>query len=94
MDPNLVNSPRKHIKEVKVVFTNPSNTFSIAIIVYDNVNRVGIRWNGEKDEKGYPQTFGRPTWFLLPKAVALAYAEKINNEQLKFTINQAIDDEM
>ena len=93
MNPNLVNSPKKHISNVKVIFINQSKTFAIASLDYDGIKRIGIRWNGEEGEKGYPQAYGYPTWFLLPKAVALAYADKLGNAELMFSVQQSSDEE-
>lgn len=91
MEPEKVISPKKHVKDVRVIFTNPDKTFSIALLEYDEVKRVGIRWNGGENEKGYPQSCGHPTWFLLPKAVALAYAEKIGDTEFKMQVGNASD---
>ena len=90
MDPEKVVSPRKHLNSVKVIYKNES--FSIALLNYDGVNRIGIRWNGGENEKGYPQSCGYPTWFLLPKAIALAYAEQSGDVAFKISVDQAKDD--
>src|SRR5215211_5616159 len=29
--------------------------------------RIGMRWNGQGDDPGYPKLFSKPVWFLLPE---------------------------
>ncbi len=91
MQPNNVISPQRRLKLVKIIYE--CDSFSIASIIWDNVNRIGIRWNGKENEIGYPQSCGRPTWFILPKPVALAFVESIGDIEMK-TIVQLSSDEI
>ena len=79
MDPKKVISPKKKIKsDIEVVIQEKD--FTIATFIFGETRRIGIRWNGANDdEKGYPLSCGYPTWFILPKPVALAYATQIEN---------------
>ena len=80
MNPNNVISPKNKLKNLKVVYT--TELFSIAVFTYEKVDRVGIRWNGEGDSLGFPHSRGKATWFILPKEVAIAYAEKHGDTEL------------
>lgn len=46
--------------------------FSIAWGQWENNEmRLGMRWNGEAEDPGYPKLFNHPVWFVLPEALAL-----------------------
>lgn len=78
--PRFINSPREHVEVVKVLFDGGDDpNYSIAIIKWDGVETVGIRWNISSSEWGDPkkqsgnfECIGNPssrgmsTWFVLP----------------------------
>ena len=79
MDPRLVRSPKAKIKS-KIDVLVEENDFSIAIFKYGKSKKIGIRWNAtEFSSKGFPTSRGVPTWFILPKRVAIAYVRQIGN---------------
>ena len=46
--------------------------FSIAWGVYDGERRcLGMRWNGEEGDAGYPKLFKNPVWFVLPAELTI-----------------------
>jgi hypothetical protein len=58
----------------------------VALLDFNNTECVGIRWNGNDDERGIgnPQSRARPTWFVLPgelAAVVRAQVEELANSQ-------------
>lgn len=66
--PNEVNPHNFHVEEVIYNL----NGFSVAWGVWEDGSRcLGMRWNGEGEDKGYPKTFGNPVWFMLPKELSL-----------------------
>jgi len=77
MDPNKATTPQKKIKSIKVVFTSPQG-FSLALIQWGEAAtmRIGIRWDGEGESKGFPCVYGHPSWFILPKDMAISYCEQ------------------
>jgi hypothetical protein len=72
MRPEDVRSPKERVGDVRVLYTNKEEGWSIAEIQWraDRTSewrwRVGMRWNGSNDEIGNPQSRGQPTWFMLP----------------------------
>jgi len=49
---------------VRILYKDGS--FAIARGIWDGESRrIGMRWY-EKDGIGYPQTYGKPQWFILP----------------------------
>ena len=86
--PENVCSPKKTISGVKILLDQGKgkDKFSIASLIWDNKSRIGIRWNGDDYSVGQPQSHGVPTWFILPKEIALSYAETINNVEMKAAI--------
>ena len=94
MDPNRVLSPKAKIGKNGMHRIKNFGDFSIAVLQWGESERVGIRWNGTGDERGFPISSGYPTWFILPKEVAVSYIEKINEvellEMIKTTTNEPL----
>lgn len=46
--------------------------FSIAFGVWDSsYESIAMRWNeSETSQLGYPNSFGKPVWFLIPKSLS------------------------
>lgn len=86
MNPENVISPLKYVKNVQILYTDEEDNFSIASLLWKDQRRIAIRWNGSDDRLGYPQSCGRPTWFILPQKVALAFALSIGNAEMVQTI--------
>ena len=86
MKPEKAVFPRKRIKDVKVLYTDKTDNFSIASVFWDGNKRIAIRWNGSGDSLGYPQSRGKATWFILPQKVALAFALSIGNAEMEQVI--------
>jgi len=84
MNPNNVISPRKKLANLQVILEREH--FSLATFTYEGFQRVGIRWNGEENALGFPRSRGRATWFIIPKEVAIAYAEKQGDTELLLKI--------
>jgi hypothetical protein len=76
--PENVLSPRDCVEIVKVIYED--NAFSIADILWDDVPRIGVRWNiaqrewddpikasGKKECVGMPSSRGYPVWFVMPE---------------------------
>ncbi|HEX5483971.1 MAG TPA: hypothetical protein VFZ08_15220 [Terriglobia bacterium] len=77
VDPKSVVTPRTRVKRVDVLYNSQSGrsggwSWSVALLDFDDKERIGIRWNGSEDEegKGNPQSHGRPTWFVVPDELA------------------------
>jgi hypothetical protein len=62
---------------------NPRN-FQVESIIFDNgefsigwgrwedgTMRLGMRWNGDNNDPGYPKLFKNPVWFVLPHELSL-----------------------
>lgn len=97
MNPREVLWPKSRIGNgsLNVVYGDSENAvFSIAIMQWEGVPRVGLRWNNcGKKGKGYPVgAFGRPQWFIIPKEMALAYAKQLNNVTIIEKIKATSDD--
>ncbi|MCM1305998.1 MAG: hypothetical protein NC037_01860 [Bacteroides sp.] len=92
MDPRKVVSPKGKVSNLQVIYVDKEGGYSIATLDWENVKRVAIRWNGaNENSKGYPHSFGRPTWFIMPKQIALAFAMHTNNLEMVQSI-KACDD--
>lgn len=80
-NPSTVFSPRDCIEKVHVLFDggHGSNPYSLAMVTWQGVDCIGIRWNVNQREwnhplkkagteicLGEPNSRGYPTWFILP----------------------------
>ena len=79
-DPNTVTNPKKFIKKVQVLYDGREGGFSLAVIDWEGVEHIGIRWNVAIKEQsdavkqegkaicaGSPSSNGIPSWFILPR---------------------------
>jgi hypothetical protein len=74
MKPEEVRSPKKRLNLIAVLAqhvdpNDPDHKWSLALCTWDNVYRIGIRWDGKGKLKGNPTSHGQPTWYLLPDQV-------------------------
>jgi hypothetical protein len=79
MRPEDALSPRNRIAEgsLRVIYTSPDGTWSIASMIFDDEPRQGFRWNGDindPDDKGNPRSHGQGTWTILPTEIGLPLA--------------------
>lgn len=96
MDPNNAKSPRKRLALKQILYNTyvegKTGGFAIANLEYDGKNVIGIRWNGfDENDEGFPNSRGWPTWFILPKEVALAYVIE-SKDRNKIELVQATDE--
>jgi hypothetical protein len=68
MNPEMVRSPRQRLTGgVQVLKDTGADGWSLAEFNWDQRPSLGIRWNGNADNVGTPQSRGIPTWFILPE---------------------------
>jgi hypothetical protein len=78
--PATVVNPKRFIREITILYDGGMDGFSLALIDWDGVKHIGIRWNvafkeqEDADKKsgnivcnGAPFTSGVPSWFILPR---------------------------
>lgn len=92
MNPNNVISPKNKVKQICSVFNQEQEGFALATLLYGESVRIGIRWNGEDAELGYPHSHGYATWFIIPKSVALSYAIKNDDKKMIEAFTNTIDE--
>lgn len=65
--PDLVSSPKRNWKLLKVLDPGSENTGAVALGRWDDNPVLAMRWNGtEKNPLGNPQSRGLSTWFIVP----------------------------
>lgn len=68
----------KHSKFPVVQILYDDGDFSIAWGTYDEGHRcIGMRWNGDGDDAGYPKLFQNPVWFVLPAALSVPFVKSL-----------------
>ena len=78
--PATVLSPKKFIRQVDVLYDGGVTGFSLAMIDWEGVPHIGMRWNVAIKEQadsskqtgtvpcdGSPSAKGIPSWFILPR---------------------------
>jgi hypothetical protein len=78
VDPITVVSPRNRIRSVNVLYN--AGEWSVALLDSTDGEWLGIRWNGNEDYSGNPQSHGRQTWFFVPHELTAGLREQV--EQL------------
>ncbi len=69
--PSEVISPKDKVSDVRVIVEGGPGDSSVALLNYDGVKSVGVRWNGTDGSRvGNPQSRGVGTWFILPEKLA------------------------
>jgi hypothetical protein len=79
IDPQTVISPKNKVRDVEVLFDRGpvEYSWSIARLTYGPEERIGIRWNGDREsKKGVPLANAHPVWFILPKELGEAVQAK------------------
>ena len=52
--------------------------FSIAYGLWENGSKyLAVRWDGEEGTTGFPQTFGKPQWLILPNELTIAFTKAL-----------------
>lgn len=89
--PQDVTSPQAHWQPDHVVLLDDGPaSVAIAFGVWDKRSALVIRWNGNDERPlGNPQSSSHPTWFLLPRFLALAVAQVL--AQMQVTGYKGID---
>jgi len=81
-DPNTIYCPKDFVTKVEIISKGTEDTVSIAKIIWDKKEHIGIRWNVARrewndvnkcnDKKicvGMPSSHGHPVWFILPEGL-------------------------
>jgi hypothetical protein len=94
INPETVRSPKKSVRDVEVVFNSKPEQYSwsVATLRWNDEPSVGIRWNGNKKEKGSkgnPQSSGHSTWFIVPPALQQIILRKVKSLAKKQTLAAA-----
>jgi hypothetical protein len=59
-------------KNVRIIYDNEEQGFVIAKGIWNDEHQeptIGMRWYDNNGKIGYPQTYGKPQWFVLPKEI-------------------------
>jgi hypothetical protein len=80
VEPSTVWAPKASIRSVEILYNRGAGEWSVARVIWEEVERVGIRWNGGDDSPGIgnPQSRGNATWFLLPPDLESAVLDRID----------------
>ena len=81
LQPQSVISPKNRWKLIGVVYDLGENNSSVAFGEWDEDFCLTSRWNGsldvERSNKGNPISNFQPTWFVLPKFIAMATLKEL-----------------
>lgn len=84
VDPSLVISPKGKVSIIKILVDKGEDEWSLAEIIWEGEQRLGVRWNGGSGNSnfpgiGSPQSRGVPTWFVLPEVVGRVLRKNLSN---------------
>lgn len=59
-----------------IIYSNQG--FSIAWGRWEDGSMVlGMRWDGNETDQGYPKTFGHPVWFIIPQNLRIPILQSL-----------------
>ncbi len=103
-DPNTVTSPKKFIDSITVLYDGGTDGFSLAIVSWEGLDHIGIRWNvahkerldqskvlGEKICAGSPNKNSIPSWFILPRELFNPQFFDLGNKELTDVIHSYVE---
>jgi hypothetical protein len=80
VEPATVWAPKASIRSVEVLYNRGAGEWSVARVVWEGREKIGIRWNGENGPGlGNPQSRGNATWFILPEELEEPILNKIDD---------------
>ena len=80
VEPATVWAPKAAIRSVEVLYNRGPGEWSVARVVWEGREKIGIRWNGDNGPGiGNPQSRGNATWFILPDELEEAILSKIED---------------
>jgi hypothetical protein len=80
VEPATVWAPKAAIRSVEVLYNRGPGEWSVARVVWEGREKIGIRWNGDNGPGiGNPQSRGNATWFILPDELEEAILGKIED---------------
>ena len=72
--PSEVNTAKFQVENV--IYANDG--FSIAYGVWEgNSKHLAVRWDGEEGKTGFPQTYGKPQWLLVPDKLSIPFVKAL-----------------
>jgi len=79
VEPATVWAPKASIRSVEVLYNRGEGQWSVARVIWEGKERIGVRWNGGDDSPGIgnPQSRGNATWFILPEELESAVLDQI-----------------
>lgn len=79
IEPSTVISPKASIRSVAVLYNTGPGGWSVARVIWENTQSIGIRWNGTTEGPGIgnPQSRGNATWFIIPGELEQVVWDKI-----------------
>jgi len=69
--PKDVLSPKVSVSNLRPIYDEGEGKWSAALLDWDQEPSVGIRWNGQNQSPGNPQSRGLPTWFVMPNQLGI-----------------------
>jgi hypothetical protein len=80
VEPTMVWAPKASIRSVEVLYNRGPGQWSVARVVWEGKEKIGIRWNGDNGPGiGNPQSRGNATWFILPDELEETILSKIED---------------
>ena len=72
-------------KVIDIIYNK--NGFAIAKGFWDGGEKLSLACRWHDDGIGYPQTFGKPQWMVLPKNLSVDIKDALNAEATQVTLN-------
>ena len=72
--PSEVNPSKFQVEEILYNIDG----FSIAYGIWEDGHKyLAVRWDGEEGKTGFPQTFGKPQWLIIPDGLTIIFTKAL-----------------
>jgi hypothetical protein len=86
--PSEVNTAKFQVE--KILYS--TDGFSIAYGCWEDKNRyLAVRWDGEENKIGFPQTYGKPQWLIIPDKLTTPFLKALLDTDEKTRKQPLID---
>lgn len=96
MNPNLVNP--KSWDNIQIILNDVSGGYSVIFGKFEGSYCLGMRWNGDGSDRGYPGQGAYPLWFVVPGPFEKTFLSELSTMAIsnpnidKDALQKAIDE--
>lgn len=87
--PSEVNPSKFNVEQI--IYNIDGFSIAYGVWVDDNNRYLAVRWDGEENRTGFPQSFGRPQWLIIPDDLTVPFAKALLDTDEQTDKNRIIE---